>query len=131
MIDQPDPVYLDFHLLDRQIMDSQERMVGNVDDLELTLREDGRLQVTALLVGQQVLGDRIGGRLGRWMSAVARRLAPDPDPPPIRIPYDLVARVGSEITLRVPADLLVEPPLEGWLRQHLIGRIPGADHAGQ
>ena len=131
MTGEPDPCYVDFHLLDRQIMDSQGLMVGNVDDLELVPAGDGRLRVAALLVGQRVLGDRIGGRLGTWMSALARRLAPDRDPPPIRIPYDLVDEVGSEITLRTRRELLVEPPLETWLREHLIARIPGAGHESQ
>jgi hypothetical protein len=64
------------------------------------------------------------------MTAVARRLSPRPDPPPLRISYDQVDTVGSEITLRVKRDLLAEPPLETWLRRHLIDRIPGADHEG-
>jgi sporulation protein YlmC with PRC-barrel domain len=128
---QPDTVYLDFNLLDRQIVDSDGMLVGNVDDLELQLTDDGRLQVVALLSGQRVLGERIGGLLGRWMAAVARRLAPTPDPAPLRIPYRLVDEVGSEVTIRVSRDALPEPPLETWLRRHLIERIPGADHESQ
>ena len=60
MTDQPDPLRIDFHLLDRQIVDAAGEPVGKVDDVELTLNPaTGRLQVTALLSGQQVLGERI------------------------------------------------------------------------
>ena len=65
MNDQPDPLRVDFHLLDRQIVDIDGEPVGKVDDVELTLDPaTGRLRVTALLSGQQVLGERIGGRVG-------------------------------------------------------------------
>jgi sporulation protein YlmC with PRC-barrel domain len=130
-INQPDPLRIDFHLLDRQIVDKDGALVGSVDDVDLDPHGPAGPRVVALLVGQQVLGDRIGGPIGRWMAAMARRLAPRPDPPPIRIPYDLVDTVGSEVTLRVSADRLPEPPLETWLREHLIGKIPGAGDAGQ
>jgi sporulation protein YlmC with PRC-barrel domain len=121
---QPDPLRVDFNLLDRQIVDRDGTMVGNVDDVELS----PDLRVVALLVGQRVLGERIGGFVGTSMAAVARRLSPTPDTPPLRIPYDLVATVESEIILSVPVDLLADLPLEAWLREHLIDRIPGADH---
>jgi sporulation protein YlmC with PRC-barrel domain len=117
-----------FHLLDRQIVDRDGEPVGKVDDVELTYGEGGDLYVTALLIGQQALGDRIGGTLGRWIIGTARRLSPTPDRPPIRIGMDLVADIGSAITLTVSRELLPDPPLETWLRDHLIGRIPGARH---
>lgn len=118
-----------FDLLDRQIVDRDGRPVGKVDDVELTYDEDGVPRVTGLLLGQQVLGERIGGALGRWMSAVARRMSEPPDLPPIRIGFDLVDKVDSAVRLSVPRELLADPPLETWLRDHLIGRIPGARDA--
>ena len=129
MTDRPDPLHLDFHLLDRQIVDRDGGLVGNVDDIELTVTADGTLKVHALLVGQRVLGDRIGGWLGRWISGVARRLSTSDDQGPLRIPYRLVSTINSEVTLIVRRDQLADPPLEKWLREHLIERIPGADHA--
>jgi hypothetical protein len=44
---------------------------------------------------------------------------------------DLVAGVTSAVTLSVRRELLVDPPLETWLRDHLIGRIPGASDESQ
>ena len=124
------PLRVDFHLLDRQISDSAGELVGNVDDVELELGQDGVPYVTALLSAQQVLGERIGGRLGRWMTVSARQLHPDSHPQPLRIAIELVAKVESGIVLSVQRDALPPPPLELWLREHLIGKIPGADDAG-
>jgi sporulation protein YlmC with PRC-barrel domain len=117
-------VLLAFDLLDRQIVDRDGTPVGKVDDLELT----GAV-VTALLTGQQALGPRFGGVLGRWIRNTAYRLDVDRIGPR-RIPYHLVARVDSAVHLSVRVELLDPPPLERWLDEHLIGRIPGADHAG-
>jgi sporulation protein YlmC with PRC-barrel domain len=116
-------------LLDRQILDCDGQPVGKVDDVELDVDAAGTPYVAALLVGQQALGDRIGGRLGRWIAGTARRLSPDYDRGPIRIPYDLVAELTSAVNLSVRRELLPDPPLEMWLRDHLIGRIPGATDA--
>jgi sporulation protein YlmC with PRC-barrel domain len=118
-----------FDLLDRQILDRDGEPVGKVDDVELDIDADGTPYVTALLVGQQALGQRIGGRLGSWIAGTARRLSPDYDRGPIRIPYDLVSVLNSAVNLSVHRELLPDPPLESWLRDHLIGRIPGASDA--
>jgi sporulation protein YlmC with PRC-barrel domain len=116
-----------FNLLDRQIVDRDGEPVGKVDDVELGYDDDGVPWVSALLVGQRVLGDRIGGILGRWMAGTAHRLSAEPDRPPLRIAMDLVGEVTSAVNLTVSRELLPDPPLETWLRDHLVGRIPGAD----
>jgi sporulation protein YlmC with PRC-barrel domain len=78
----PDPLRLNFHLLDRQIVDSAGQPVGKVDDLEITVDPGtGRLVVTALLSGQRVLGashrrpDRRLDGVGRPAAATRRRSA--------------------------------------------------------
>lgn len=118
-----------FDLLDRQIEDRDGLPIGKVDDVEFARAEDGTLYVAALLTGQEALGVRLGGTLGRWVAGVAGRLDIH-QRGPRRIAYDLVDRVDSAVILSVRRDLLPEPALEAWLNEHLIGRIPGADHAG-
>jgi hypothetical protein len=114
------------HLLDRQIIDPDGRLVAKVDDLELTQRRDGRLLVSAMLTGPGALGPRLGGRLGTWTVAIWRRLRPDANPEPGRITIaDLVAidsavRVASRLR-----DLRVNG-LETWVDDHVVSRIPGA-----
>jgi sporulation protein YlmC with PRC-barrel domain len=121
-------VLIGFELLDRQVLDRDGEPVGKVDDVELTYDADGSAWVSALLLGQEVLGERVGGLLGRCIAGAARRLSGEPDRPPMRISIDLIAELTSSITLSVKRDLLPEPPLEAWLRDRLIARIPGADH---
>jgi sporulation protein YlmC with PRC-barrel domain len=120
---QPDPLLIEFHLLDRQIVDIEGQLVGKVDDVELEPTAEGGYRVVALLTGRRVLGDRVGGLLGRLVGRPASAS--------LRIAYDHVREVGSHVTLSLRAEVLDVPPLEGWLREHLIGRIPGAEHAGE
>jgi sporulation protein YlmC with PRC-barrel domain len=120
-------MFLGFHLLDRQVMDRDGLLVGKVDDLELSDEDPPR--VVALLLGPQALGERMGGWLGRFLADAARRLRGPGDPDPIRVPYDQVAEINTAVHLRIRRELLPEPALEVWLREHVIGRIPGASRA--
>ena len=113
------------NLLDRQLVDTDGALVGKVDDLELTLDEQGRPHVTAILVGPRALGPRLGGRLGRWLAAAATRLAGDPEPP--RLDFAHVVDIGSAITVTSGPGAA----LEEWTDEHLIGRIPGNGHASR
>ncbi|GAA3836782.1 hypothetical protein [Nocardioides panacisoli] len=63
------------HLLDRQIVARDGRLVGKVDDVELTVDPDGALVPTGLLVGGAALLPRFGGRLGSWLSARHEQIA--------------------------------------------------------
>jgi sporulation protein YlmC with PRC-barrel domain len=126
-----EPLRVDFHLLDREIIDHQGGKIGKVDDVELEVAPDGQVRIAALLVGQRVLGQRIGGWVGRWLAAIASRMHHEDDPGPLRIPFEQVTDVGSAITVGVRRDLLDRPPLEAWLHDRFISRIPGADHASQ
>ncbi len=120
-----DRMLVGFDLLDRQIVDRYGRDVGKVDDVELAVAGNGVPHLAALLVGPQALGPRLGGRLGRAVTSTARRMRLTPVGP-LRIPFDVVAEVGDAVTLTVSRDLLAEPELERWLREHVISRIPGS-----
>jgi sporulation protein YlmC with PRC-barrel domain len=120
---------LHLHLLDRQVLDRDGRMVCKVDDLQLDTDAAGRLLVTAILVGPRALGPRLGGRLGQWVTAIATRLADRRDSQPHRIDMGLVTEIGSAVTIaRSRADLGVDL-LETWVDEHVISRIPGSQHA--
>ena len=118
------------HLLDRQVVDRDGRLVCNVDDLELT-EVDGVTRVTAILVGPGALGPRMGGLLGRLFVAAHRRFKGFPEPSPPRIPIIAVEEITSSVTLNMPLRDLDVVPLEDWVREHLIQHIPGAGHASE
>lgn len=121
-------IYL--QLLDRQVLDRDGRLVCKVDDLELQPGPDGVPVVTAILVGPRALGPRLGGRPGRWMNALASRLAATPGDDPPRIPFGAVTAVHSAVDVDRTRDELAVDPLEGWVERHIIGRLPGSGHAG-
>jgi hypothetical protein len=110
------------HLLDRQVLDSAGVPVAVVDDLELSDVPVGQdlpagkspPVITALLSGP-VLGTRIfGGR-----------------PPKSRqhhTPWTFVSEVGVVIKLSIRGDLTDLTWTERWVRDHIIGRIPGGRH---
>jgi sporulation protein YlmC with PRC-barrel domain len=119
----PNELDAHFHLLDRQIIDAEDRMVAKVDDLELQERFDGFV-VTAILTGPGALGPRLGGRLGEWMVATWKRLHHEADPRPGRIPIDTIAGVDSAVHVRSRrADLDVEG-FERWADDRIVSRLP-------
>ena len=131
MTDHPDPrgelFDLGLRLLDRQLVGSEDELLGNVDNVLLETVDD-ELAVTALISGPAGLGPRFGGRTDVWMRSIWRRLRPERDPAPVVIPMTHVVSVGSAVTLDDHAQRLVAEggELERWLRYYLIGRIPGA-----
>ncbi|MET9963409.1 hypothetical protein ABZ128_30800 [Streptomyces sp. NPDC006326] len=117
-----------FHLLDRQVVDGDGTSVAKVDDLELVRDEHGRLHVSAVLVGPTALAPRLGGRTGRFLAAVARRLRTG-GTTPARIPIEQVTAVGAAVTAAPTAGAPGVHPLENWIRDNVITRLPGSGHA--
>ncbi|MEP6697385.1 MAG: hypothetical protein ABJA34_10975 [Pseudonocardiales bacterium] len=122
---------VDFHLLDRQVVDRDGRLVCKVDDLEFEPDATGRTVVTAILAGPAALGPRIGGPLGRWMVAVQARLRPTDQDGPARIAIAVVKEIGTDVTLSAARAELRTHQTEQWVDVHAIGKLPGADHAGK
>lgn len=124
--------FADELLLDRQIFDVDGLPVGKVDDIEMTEDPDGGPPVlTAILTGPLALGPRIGDTIGRWWAAVGRRLRPNDDPHPNRIPISQVADVDrAQLRLTVSRDRLDADRLRDWTRDHIIEPIPGSGHGG-
>jgi sporulation protein YlmC with PRC-barrel domain len=113
------------HLLDRQLLDESGEPVGIVDDLDLDGVEAGvditrgtpAPRVSGVLTGQ-VLATRIfGGQPPR------SKLQP--------LPWELVAKVGTVVQLRLTDQSVDGLWLEHWLRDHVIGRIPRGRRAAE
>jgi hypothetical protein len=113
------------HLLDRQVIDVHGMPITAVDDLELTdvpvgedLPWDEAPPVIVALVSGPVLGTRIfGGRPPR------SRLH--------RTPWGVVYEIGVAIRLSVGGETLAVTWTERWVRDRIIGRIPGGRHAAE
>src|SRR4051812_35175543 len=118
------------HLMDRQVVDANRRMVCKCDDLELEEREDASLVVTALLVGIPVWAPR----LGRWVEEGWRRVgtARSDQQRPYRIDLADVESVTQEISVRGerPGLLQRQDPGRSAVRQ-LVGGLLGADVRGR
>jgi hypothetical protein len=109
------------NLLDRQVLDIVAEPVTAVDDIELSgiafeePADPGRPPVIHALVGGRVLLTRLfGGR--------------PPDSRLRRIEWKHVADVGVVLKLGIHAEDLDITWGERWLRQHIVGRIPGGSH---
>jgi sporulation protein YlmC with PRC-barrel domain len=95
-------------VLDHQLVDSDGRRCGKVDELELEGLAEGRPRVAAIVVGASAWRTR--GRLGSLAARLARRRA-------VLVPWEEVAEVGSGVHLRKTA------------RDYRLGR--GDDRAAQ
>jgi sporulation protein YlmC with PRC-barrel domain len=111
-------------LLDRQLLDVDGRLLGKVDDVELTQTDEG-LTVTALLTGQVALLHRLGGRLGNEMVATYVLLRPSEThrSRPWRIPMDEVDRLDSAVHLAVHRDESLRRDIE----TRRLGTLTGMD----
>lgn len=124
MSSQPRTIDAYLNLLDRQILTSEGRMVGKVDDVELELRDDGRLYVTALLSGPGALGPRLGGALGTIVRSAWSRLSGRAEP--ARVSWSHVAHLTSAVELAVPAETVRIDGFENWVRDRFIAALPGS-----
>lgn len=111
------PIDLALGILDHQIVDSEGRRCGKVDDLELELREAMEPRVVAIVVGPGAWRRR--GRIGRLAAWLARS---DRE---VRIPWEEVAEVGAGVFLRRAASELGLDRGEA-AAAGLIERIPGS-----
>jgi hypothetical protein len=117
-------------LLDRQLVDNQGELAGKVDDLELSAGEgSGPLYVTAILAGPGALAGRLGGRLGGWLAGLSERLRGGDQDRPARIGFGVVKEIGSAVELSVAKQELETDAVEAWAGEHLIAKLPGAEHA--
>lgn len=109
---------LALHLLDRQVLDADGRAVGNVDDVELHVPDDGSPPyVVALLTGPGALGPRLGGLVGRWVTTLSH--------PPGRIGMEHLVELDSALTVSRSREELGVHRAEDVVRALVVDRIPG------
>jgi hypothetical protein len=125
-------------LLDRQLVDRDGKLCGKVDDLELVIPDDAPTEghvaapyVSVILSGPAALAGRTKGLLSRWLLAMQRRLHPDEDPQPARLFFGLVSHLDTDVHLGLGREDVEADRFERWVRDNVIAKIPGADHAAE
>ena len=118
---------ISLRLLDRRVVDADGEPLGRVDDLAFARDPDRPPRLVSILMGPEALGARLGGVFGRVVSG-AGRLRPDGAPPPEIAIADLDT-VDIEVRVDVHRHDLPFPRSEAWVRDHVIGRIPGAERS--
>jgi hypothetical protein len=126
----PQELLAGLQLLDRQLIDVDGLLAGKVDDLELEFRDpdDDLPVVVSILSGPDALAGRVGGRFGRWIGVLHRRLH-EAHPDAARVPFELVSRIREEVELRTSRSELESNRSEKWARDVVVSKIPGARHA--
>jgi hypothetical protein len=106
-------------LMDQQLLSSDGRRIGRVDDVEGRIDRDGGLTLIALASGPVALLGRVHPAIGR----VGRRVLGSRFES--RIEITEVAEPGLDVHLRGPAERYATGRSDAWLARHLIDRLPG------
>jgi sporulation protein YlmC with PRC-barrel domain len=114
-------VELGREVLDQQVIDAQGRQMGKVDGIVLELRPGAPARVDSLVVGGTTLLWRIHAGLARWAE---RRLGGEGHA--ARIAWRRVIKVGVDVKVDVDAERSPALHWERWVRDRIVGRIPGA-----
>jgi sporulation protein YlmC with PRC-barrel domain len=102
-------------ILDHQLVDSDGKNCGKVDDLEITGLDTDSPEVVEIIVGGQAWRSR--GLLGR----LAARLSQDA----VRVPWHEVDSVSAVVTLkRSAAELRLNRGDDRWAA--LVSKLPGS-----
>ena len=109
---------LGLQLVDLQLLDSEGRRCGNVDDLALEGGPGERLEVVAIFSGPGSWRRR-AGLIGRFAARIGGGRV-------VRIPWEEVAHVSAHVKLRKRAEELGLGRGDDRLRP-FIQKIPGAE----
>lgn len=112
-------------LLDQQVIDRNDQLMGKVDGVIVELREAKPPRVAALVIGGGTSARRLHPGWARWLLRWRRRWGPSGDQP-LEIPWSKVRRIGVDVKVDVEAERTSAMAWEHWVRDHIIGRIPGA-----
>jgi sporulation protein YlmC with PRC-barrel domain len=113
-------------ILDKQVVDRNETKMGKVDGIVAELREGAPPRVAFIEIGSVALARRLGPRLGRLVSRLSARLGGEAHREPYRVPWQKVRDIGVDIELDLEVHETTIFDWQDWLRDHVIGKIPGA-----
>lgn len=112
-------------VLDKQIHDPQDCKIGKVDGIVIALRKGRPPRIIALELGVATLARRIHRGLGDWIARMERRRGMTKNEV-VRIRFEHVVTTGIDVTVNVEAKRTGALKWEDWLKDHVIGHIPGS-----
>lgn len=118
-------VFLVRDVLDKKLLDGDDKEVGRVDGLVMQLGERSQPRITHIVIGGATLGARIHPSVARASRWLASKWGPKRGGA-VRIPWSKVEHLGRNIKLDVEAGETGALDWEIWLDRHFIERIPGA-----
>jgi sporulation protein YlmC with PRC-barrel domain len=113
-------------VLDNQIVDRHQRKMGKVDGIVVELRDNAPPRLAYIEIGMPTLARRIHPKLQQWTIALQTKWGAKLTKP-YRIDWSKIRDVGIDVEVDVKAETTPALGYEQWLRDHLIGKIPGAN----
>jgi sporulation protein YlmC with PRC-barrel domain len=112
-------------VLDQHVIDRNGIPMGRVDGVVLQLRAGRPPRVARIVVGGPTLLRRISPVLAGWTERWRRRWGPS-ERGGIEVPWSKVIKVGIDVKVDLAAEQTPALAWERWVRERIIGRIPGA-----
>jgi len=113
-------------VLDKQVVDRNQVKIGKIDGIVAQLRRGRPPRVAAVEIGSIALARRLGPLPGRWMAIVAAKLGGERHAKPHRVAWSKVRDIGLDIELDIDVHKTAICDWQDWLRDHIVGKIPGA-----
>lgn len=113
-------------VLDKQLVDRHGAKMGRVDGIVAELRPGLPPEVIAIETGSVAMARRIGERAGSWVTRLAVTIGGQQYARPYRIPWLRIRSIEVDIEVDVDAGDTPLAHWQRWLRDHIVGRIPGA-----
>ncbi|BAY47430.1 hypothetical protein SAMD00079811_50480 [Scytonema sp. HK-05] len=114
-------------VLDNQLVDTKGRKMGKVDGIVMELRDNQPPRLTYIEVGMPTLARRLHPQLARWIATIQSKWGAKRSES-LRIPFSKVRDVGIDVKVDVEAEATPALAYEEWVSEHIIERIPGAEH---
>src|SRR5438045_1737116 len=99
-------------ILDKQLVDRNQRKMGKVDGLVIELNPDRAPTLKYIELGALTRARRVSSRLARWIKTE-----------PYRIPWDKVRDIGVDIEVDVDAEKTPALRVERFLREKIVKRM--------
>jgi sporulation protein YlmC with PRC-barrel domain len=112
-------------LLDQQVSDRNGEQMGKVDSVIIELRQGMQPRLAGLVIGGGTAARRVHRGFARWLVRWRHRWGPKNDQP-LEVPWSKVLKIGVDVKVDLDAEQTPAMAWEHWIRQHIIGRIPGA-----